>query len=75
MGELPERPPQTNNNANSVYAGSLARAKSKIVHENLHIIEYYLLKCSRGSEYFEFKNKIEIKELWKFTLIKMMEII
>jgi|GEM_PF-6720058 len=72
LGDLPQRPKQAGGGAQAEYYSLLARIKTEIINSTMSPIEYHIAKTARG-DYDALRNQIEIGELWKITLVRLME--
>jgi len=70
---LPEPPKSSvKQSAYAHYVSELSRIKSEIINTTLHPVEYHIIRTARG-DYMDLKFKIEIKDLWKIILVRMLE--
>lgn len=72
---MPKRPTPKKADENSIYYETLNRAKSEIITNNYHTLEYHIIKVAKGGEYYTLKNEVEIKDLWKFVVIRLMDLL
>ena len=75
LQDLPRKPLPKNRDETSIFFESLNRGKSEIISNNYHTLEYHIIKVAKGGEYYTLKNEVEIKDLWKFVVIRLIDLL